>query len=32
VRRSIILPATLAPLEPTGARFQKGELHIDFAG
>lgn len=32
VRRSIILPATLAPLEPTGARFQDGELHIDFAG
>lgn len=31
VRRSIILPATLAPLEPTGARFQDGELHIDFA-
>lgn len=32
VRRSIILPATLAALEPTGARFQKGELLIDFAG
>lgn len=31
VRRSIILPATLAPLNPTGARFQAGELHIDFA-
>ncbi len=32
VRRSIILPATLAPLEPVGARFSEGELRIDFAG
>lgn len=31
VRHSLILPHTLAQLEPTGARFSAGELQIDFA-
>ena len=31
VRRSIILPQTLAMLEPVGARFHQGELQVRFA-